>query len=112
MLYVWFLCDNCNKRFAIKFQEHRGRIWPTVEVFIVPPEIENEEIKRKNIKASVRYKILQKNNHKCQSCGAGVEDGAKLEIDHIKPVSKGGTNEPENLQVLCKTCNIGKSDKY
>ena len=34
------------------------------------------------------------------------------EIDHIVPLSRGGSNEPENLQALCsKGCNNEKSDK-
>ena len=34
-----------------------------------------------------------------------------LEVDHIKPVSKGGTNEIINLVTSCRDCNRGKSDK-
>jgi len=34
-----------------------------------------------------------------------------VEIDHIVPLSRGGSNEPENLQGLCKACNNEKSDK-
>ena len=32
--------------------------------------------------------------------------------DHIKPWSKGGKTEPDNLQMLCKDCNGKKSDMY
>jgi 5-methylcytosine-specific restriction endonuclease McrA len=64
--------------------------------------------KRKTIKPSLRFEILKRNDYRCQMCGVTVKDGATLEIDHIFPVSKGGTNEPDNLQVLCRDCNAGK----
>jgi 5-methylcytosine-specific restriction endonuclease McrA len=37
----------------------------------------------------------------------------EMELDHIKPVSKGGSmfNE-ENLQITCASCNRKKSDKW
>ena len=38
------------------------------------------------------------------------EDGVTLHIDHIIPVSKGGTDELSNLQTLCADCNLNKSD--
>lgn len=65
--------------------------------------------KRKtNINNKLRIKIFKKYKFKCAIC----QSSTKLEIDHKKPVSKGGTDSPKNLQVLCKKCNILKSDKY
>ncbi|WP_422724032.1 HNH endonuclease [Hyalangium rubrum] len=32
-------------------------------------------------------------------------------VDHVIPRAKGGTNDPENGQVMCRECNIKKSDK-
>jgi len=61
--------------------------------------------------ASLRYQILSRDNYTCQACGAKAEDGVLLEVDHIYPVSKGGTDEPRNLRTLCRTCNRGKGDK-
>lgn len=41
----------------------------------------------------------------CLKCGTTE----LLSVDHIRPISKGGGNERENLQCLCMPCNIAKS---
>ena len=43
----------------------------------------------------------------CQVCRATE----RLQIDHVIPVTKGGTNDKTNLQLLCKTCNVKKGNK-
>ena len=60
---------------------------------------------------SLRYDIFKRDNFRCQICGASANDGVKLHVDHIVPVSKGGKTEPSNLQTLCERCNLGKSNK-
>ena len=60
---------------------------------------------------NVKLAILNRDNYTCQICGATVKDGAKLEIDHIIPYSKGGTNDENNLQVLCQQCNREKHNR-
>jgi 5-methylcytosine-specific restriction endonuclease McrA len=32
-------------------------------------------------------------------------------VDHIIPVAKGGTDDPENLVAACRKCNFSKQDK-
>ena len=61
---------------------------------------------------SLRYDILWRDGYKCQICGITAKDGAKLHVDHIIPIAKGGKTVPDNLQTLCERCNLGKSDKY
>lgn len=39
-------------------------------------------------------------------------DFSAMEGDHIKPWSKGGHTTPDNCQMLCKSCNGKKADKY
>ena len=72
---------------------------------------DNPKKVRKPISGRVRQNVLMRDNYTCQICGATVKDGAKLEIDHIKPVSKGGTNNENNLQVLCQQCNREKHNR-
>lgn len=60
----------------------------------------------------MRYNILKRDGFKCVICGRSRKDGAKLHVDHIKPVSKGGKTEESNLRTLCDMCNLGKSDAY
>jgi 5-methylcytosine-specific restriction endonuclease McrA len=50
--------------------------------------------------------LLASCGHRCLACGA-TED---LSVDHIHPLSLGGSNEITNLQVLCCECNSLKGD--
>lgn len=57
--------------------------------------------------------------YKCAHCGnwcgrpgkerANIPENMKMEVDHIRPWSQGGSDEIWNLQPLCKPCNRNKS---
>jgi DNA replication protein DnaC len=55
-----------------------------------------------------RTKLLNKFDTKCNMCKCCIKDN-KFDIDHIAPLSSGGTNDESNLQVLCKACHLDKS---
>jgi 5-methylcytosine-specific restriction endonuclease McrA len=60
----------------------------------------------------VRYNFLLKNKErKCACCGATAAQGERIVVDHIKPVRKFWhlRADPENLELLCDSCNRGKS---
>lgn len=71
-----------------------------------------KKMERLKMTDSLRYDILRRDNYRCQICGITAKEGAKLHVDHIRPIAKGGKTEIENLQTLCERCNLGKSDKF
>lgn len=60
--------------------------------------------KRKEISQALRYRVFERDDFTCLRCGARKN----LTIDHIHPVSKGGINDEDNLQTLCRRCNTAK----
>jgi 5-methylcytosine-specific restriction endonuclease McrA len=61
----------------------------------------------------LRYSALLKTAGKCQCCGSRPSRGNPLHVDHIKPRSRYPwlALDPDNLQVLCADCNLGKSNR-
>jgi 5-methylcytosine-specific restriction endonuclease McrA len=68
----------------------------------LPPEM---RVKRTQLKNAWRLETIL-NHPFCTYCGARVEDGIRLEVDHID--NNPTNNAQENLQVLCGPCNRGK----
>ena len=58
--------------------------------------------------ASLRRAVMKAYDGKCVRCGIMHDD---MQVDHIIPWSKGGLTEFDNLQVLCRSCNMAKRDK-
>lgn len=59
----------------------------------------------------LRSVILQRDNYLCQACLKGGRVVEGNHVDHITPKAKGGTDDPDNLQVLCKSCHQRKTIK-
>lgn len=66
-----------------------------------------------------RKAILDRDNWTCQKCGIKVHDRNtgewntpdKAHLDHIISLYDSGSSEPENIQTLCRTCNLSKGKK-
>ena len=54
--------------------------------------------------------MMEEQMYMCKDCGTYIADD--FHRDHIKPVSKGGLHTISNIQLLCPTCNLSKSDHY
>lgn len=61
----------------------------------------------KRVPWRLREAIHQRDGGACLHCGSKEF----LVIDHIVPQSLGGTTEPENLQLLCRSCNGAKGNR-
>ena len=61
----------------------------------------------RHISRDVRQRVWQRYCGRCVECGAADY----LEFDHIIPVAKGGSNSDSNVQLLCRKCNLKKSDR-
>jgi hypothetical protein len=61
----------------------------------------------------LRYRVLNKGGGSCNLCGCRGTSDNPIQVDHIKPRSLHPELElvESNMQVLCKNCNMGKSNK-
>lgn len=63
-------------------------------------------IPTRHIPRDVRQRVWQRYGGRCADCSADDY----LEFDHIIPHAKGGSNDENNVQLLCRRCNLTKSD--
>lgn len=77
---------------------------PLEEIKKVNPQLENE------LREGAFKKAKVDGGYKCANCGKVFSDKRFLQVDHIKSLNNGGLSVPENLQILCRSCNAKKSD--
>jgi hypothetical protein len=100
---IFKTCGDCKlaKRKACrKIHNHRRRVAKKNADFVpVHPDV-----------------IFERDRWKCCYCGCKVSKkydpnhDRYPNLDHVIPISKGGSHRPENLQCLCRACNLEKSD--
>lgn len=65
------------------------------------------------VSSQTRQQVREFFQFRCGYCGVSeTEYGATLTIDHYQPVSRGGSDERENLVYCCHACNEFKSDHW
>ena len=70
---------------------------------------EEPQRRRKSFSPELKRELFKTQNGKCMYCGRkpGVD---LMDVDHKNPVSKGGSDQKRNLQLLCRSCNTRKGD--
>lgn len=54
-------------------------------------------------------RVKRRDGFRCVRCGREAGEDTRLSVDHIIPVSRGGSNELTNLQTLCTVCHQVKT---
>lgn len=111
-------CKKCRKKYVNKLsQDHKKKVkasWYQQNKDVVKTYVQNRRAKIKSCsgKLSVGLKnklfVLQKG--KCPCCNQPL--GNDYHLDHIMPLSLGGTNTDDNIQLLRASCNRQKWAKH
>ena len=99
------------KRSTCGFLIHQGDVLEAyvdqaVNKFHRKLNLQQTNRKTRTISQSVKQKVWLRDQGKCIECSATEY----LEFDHIIPFAKGGSNSENNIQLLCRKCNLKKSD--
>lgn|SRR3990167_3447797 len=62
-----------------------------------------------SLSRKIRFEVFKRDAFRCCYCGKNPPQ-VTLEVDHINPVSAGGTDEISNLLSACFDCNRGKKN--
>lgn len=63
------------------------------------------------VRPEKRLAIYLRDGLACAYCGASIEGGAKLTLDHLRPYAKGGGNHASNLVTCCHGCNSSRGSR-
>jgi 5-methylcytosine-specific restriction endonuclease McrA len=105
----------CGNSFFLEFKKALGEIGYRYDADSVE-DIEKKISERPTVNnealLKLRFKVLERDGFRCQYCGRDPKTfpEVKLQIDHVRPDSKGGLFIEENLTTSCQECNLGKGD--
>ena len=63
--------------------------------------------RRQGFTVNASRRIWDRDGWQCVTCGTSKD----LTVDHVVPVSKGGSDEDDNLQTMCRSCNARKGNR-
>lgn len=98
-------CEECK---PVVYQEHKSGARTRRRLRLKGVECEVFE----------KQEIFERDGWVCKRClvpvlrGGDTNDDRYPNLDHVKPISKGGSHTRWNVQLLCRKCNLDKSDSY
>ncbi len=69
-----------------------------------------DHVKRRVFTRLERARFFARANGHCEKCTRKIPHADEWDLDHRVSLSRGGTNEDENMQVLCSWCHDDKTD--
>ncbi|MFC1572277.1 HNH endonuclease [Candidatus Eisenbacteria bacterium] len=101
---VIYQCSTCQRSFVRTDRGQKRITAAELETIKCDAIIqENGRRSRSTIPPSIRNRVLARDQHRCQT--PGCKRTRFLEVHHIHPVARGGSNRPENLTTLCSGCH-------
>ena len=76
----------------------------------LPPVLDTDE-NFQMTRQEIHNELIKQFGFKCWGCNFEAPDPRYLELDHIEPQSESGSNHIHNRALLCKPCNLEKSDR-
>ncbi|MCE7937072.1 MAG: HNH endonuclease [Chloroflexi bacterium CFX6] len=76
-----------------------------------PTELDRRRSQWEAKRHQLAPQVFARDEYRCCSCGLGQSDAVELTTDHIVPMVRGGSDDVDNLQTLCKSCNSRKRDR-
>lgn len=86
-------------------QQRRTQQIERAEAMVAMGSVPRGSTPRTRIPDDVKQYVMKRDSGLCQGCGSTEE----IQYDHIIPVSRGGSSNVENLQILCGPCNRRKA---
>ncbi len=65
--------------------------------------------KRRTLSPRERAKFFASRGGTCDSCGVKIRSGCRWDVDHVRSLENGGSNDLDNLQLLCQNCHGAKT---